>query len=283
MRSVPVPVILSRLLLALAALFLALAGTAVMAKLPARPDGPILDQAAIIPDQQEAALDRKLRSYNRETGRAIIIVTVTSLDGQVPERYAQDLARAWGIGGAESQEGVLFLIAPYERKVRIQTSVGTQGRLTDGFVGQTIRTVVTPRFKQDDYAGGITDGVDALIAQLERDPVDAKAVAEAADAASAQRSGKGSSAGGMPSVFIWLIVLIVFISFFGRGGRRGGYRRSGIDPGIVLWGISEAMRHGSNSGGWSSGGGSFGSGDGGFGGFGGGGGGFDGGGASGDW
>ncbi|PKB24846.1 uncharacterized protein B0I00_0024 [Novosphingobium kunmingense] len=267
-----------RLLLALMALLLAFAGTAARAELPARPDGPILDAAAILPDEPKSALDKKLRAYNRATGRAIIIATVPSLDGQVPERYAQDLARAWGIGGAESQEGVLFLVAPTERKVRIQTSVGAQGRLTDGFVGETLRNTVTPRFKENDYAGGIVAGVDAIIAQLDRDPVDAKAVAEAADAAAAQRAQRSSPSGGAASVFIWLVVFVVLIGFFGRLGRRRGYHRSGIDPGIVLWGISEAMRHGSSSGGWSGG-----SDDGGFGGFGGGGGGFDGGGASGDW
>ncbi len=270
-----------RLVAGLIVAVLAFAGTAAWAQLPARPNGPILDAAAILAPPQEAALDRKLRTYNTATGRAIIVATIPSLGGQEAERYAQELARAWGIGGTESQEGVLFLIAPNERKLRVHTSVGTQGTLTDGFVGQLLRTEVTPRLKENDYAGGINAGVDGLIAQLDRDPVDAKAVAEAADAAAAQRSERGSPS-SFPQVIVWLIVMVMVIGFFGRGRRRQGYRRSGIDPGIVLWGISEAMRHGSGSGGWGGGdsdGGDFG----GFGGFGGGGGGFDGGGASGDW
>lgn len=270
-----------RLLLAWLLAILALAGSPADAAFPTRPTGPVLDQAEIIPATDEAALDAKLRAYNQQTGRAIIVATVTSLDGLEVERYAQELARAWDIGGKESQEGVLFLVAPTERKIRIHPAVGAQGRLTDGFLGRTIREVITPRFKAKDMAGGISAGVDAVVAQMNRDQTDAIAVAEAAATAEAQQRGENGVHVG--SVVFWIIALVFFISLFGRRGLRGGVRRSGIDPGIVLWGLSEVLRHssgGSSGGGWSGGGGSSG---GGFGGFGGGGGGFDGGGASGSW
>ncbi len=269
-----------RLFLAWLLAILALAGSPASAALPPRPTGPVLDQAEIIPPADEAALDAKLRAYNRETGRALIVATVTSLDGQVVERYAQDLARAWDIGGGESQEGVLILIAPNERKIRVHPAVGAQGRLTDGFLGRTIREVITPRFKAQDIPGGISAGADAIIAQMNRDETDAVAVAEAAAAAEAQ--GENREEPGIGSIIFWLVLMLFFMSMFGR--RRRGFRRSGVDPGIVLWGLSEIAHHASrNSGGGGFGGGiDFGSG-GGFGGFGGGGGGFDGGGASGDW
>lgn len=268
-----------RLLLAWLLAILALAGSPAHAAFPPRPTGPVLDQAGIIPPADEAALDAKLRAYNRETGRALIVATVSSLDGQMVERYAQDLARAWDIGGAESQEGVLFLIAPKERKIRVHAAVGAQGRLTDGFLGRTIREVIAPRFKAQDMPGGINAGADAIIAQMNRDETDAVAVAEAAAIAEAQ--GERRDEPGLGSVIFWLALMLFFMSMFGR--RRRGFRRSGIDPGIVLWGLSEIAHHASrNSGGGSfGGGGDFGGG--GFGGFGGGGGGFDGGGASGDW
>lgn len=258
---------------------LTLAGTQARAELPPRPTGPILDQAEIIPPAEEAALDAKLRAYNRDTGRALIVATVSALDGKPVESYAQELARAWDIGGRESQEGVLFLIAPIERKIRIHAAVGAQGRLTDAFLARTIRGLVTPRFKENNYAKGIGDGVDAVIAQMNRDEVDAEAIAEAAAAAQASRGGDSA---GFGNVVFWIVLILFFVIMFGR--RRRGYRRSGIDPGIVLWGVSEVLHHASRS----SGGGGFdfgggGGSDGGFGGFGGGGDGFDGGGASGDW
>ena len=280
MRPVPQPALLVRVLLALSAMVLALAGTMAHAELPARPSGPILDAADIIPAPEEAALDRKLRDYNMRTGRALMVVSVTSLEGEDVATYANNLGHAWGVGGKETDQGLIFLVAPTERKVRIETGYGVEQYLPDVLASRIIREQVTPKFKAGDMPGGITAGIDAITAQLDRDPAEAKAIAEAAKAAAAQRedSESGSS---IASVAFWLIMMIVMISLFSRRGRRG-YRRSGIDPGIVLWGISEAMHHsrggGSDWGGFGGGGGGGGSDWGGFGG-----GDFGGGGASGDW
>lgn len=260
---------------------LALSTAPARAAIPPRPDGPVLDQAGVIPEAEEAALDQRLRSYNKATGRAVIVATVASLDGLEDEQYAQEMAESWDIGGAESEEGVLFLVAPNERKLRIHTGRGVQDRLTDAWSGWIIRDTVVPRFKAGDFGGGIVAGVDAIIAQLDRSPADAKAIAEAAEAAR-KTAPQGRDEAGFGSVIFWLFLFGFLWLTFARRGRRG--RRSGIDPGIVLWGASEALHHlgGRSGGGWSSGGSDFGGG-GGFGGFGGGGGGFDGGGASGDW
>lgn len=256
---------------------LAFASTAAHAELPPRPDGPVLDQAAIIPDADEAALDQKLRAYSRDTGRAVIVATVSTLDGMEVEDYAQKLAESWDIGGAETEQGVLLLVAPNERKIRIHTARGVQERLPDVLAGRIIRDQMVAPFRDGNFAGGINAAVDAITAQLNRDPADAKAIAEAA--AAAQKAG-GQDEASAGSVIFWIMLILFFMFAFGRGGRRRS-RRSGIDPGVVLWGLSEVLHHSTrNSGGWSS---SSGSDFGGFGGFGGGGGGFDGGGASGDW
>ena len=262
----------------LASLTLAMTGTSALAELPPRPNGPVLDAAGIIPDADEAALDTKLRGYTKDTGRAIIVATVPSLDDQPVDAYAQQVAESWDIGGAESEQGVLFLVAPAERKIRIHTARGVQERFPDVLAGRIIRETVTPRFKAGDMAGGINAGIDAIIAQLNRDPADAKAVAEAA-AAAAAAGGRDKPNGG--AVVFWIMMILFFMLMFGRRGRRRGYRRSGIDPGVILWGLSEIAHHASRGGG--GGGGGFDFGGGGFGGFGGGGSGFDGGGASGDW
>lgn len=243
---------------------------------PPVPSGPVLDQANIIPDAEEAALDSKLRDYNKRTGRALVVATVNSLDGESVEIYAVRLFEAWGIGGAKTDQGLLFLIAPNERKMRFETGYGLHGVFPDVLAGRVIRDTVTPRFKAGDFAGGINAGVDSVITQLDRDPADAKAVAEAAAAAQAQSGPEGKA--GIGAVIFWIFLILFFISMFGR--RRRGGRRSGIDPGVILWGISEIAHHASRGGG----GGGFGGGDfggGGFGGFGGGGSG--GGGASGSW
>jgi uncharacterized protein len=254
---------------------LAFAGTPAAAELPPRPDGPVLDQAAVIPDAEEAALNQRLRAYNAATGRAIIVATVSSLDGLEVADYAQTLAEKWDIGGAETEEAVLLLVAPNERTLRIHVGRGSQERLPDVLGGRIIRETIVPQFKTGNYGGGIIAGVDAITAQLDRAPADAKAIAEAAKAAG---SGKEEASAG--SVLFWIMLIGFFMLMFGGRRGRSGMRRSGVDPGIVLWGASEIARHMSSggSGGFGGGGSS-----GGFGGFGGGGSGFDGGGASGDW
>jgi len=271
------------------AVIAAMATATASAALPARPDGPILDAANIIAPADKAALDAKLRAYNEATGRAIIVATVPSLDGMEIEDYAQQLAETWGIGGKESENGLLFLIAPNERRLRIATGRGLQERMTDIMSGRIIRDVVTPRFKAGDLSGGIVAGVDAIIAQLDMDPAQAKAIEEAEMARRAQ--GADEAAPAIAGILFWIAMIVFFAFIFGRGGRGRRYRGHGgvgsTVGNVVLWtALNAAMNSGgrSHGGGWSGGGGfGGGGGGGGFGGFGGGGGGFNGGGASGGW
>lgn len=260
---------------------------------PARPDGPVLDQAGIIPDADEAALDAKLRAYNKDTGRAIVVVTVNSLEGQDPATYARDLAEAWDVGGKETEEAALLLIAPNEREMWITTARGVQDRLTDLFTGQVVRNTLRPAFREGDFGGGIAKATDQMIERLNLSPADAKAIAEAEAAA----KGK-SDEGGFPiGVLIWLAFMFFFfvLPILASRGRRRKYRSKGEGPwgsrglgdtarDVILWEVGSAIARGIiNNGGRGGGGGWSGGGGGGFGGFGGGGGGFNGGGAGGSW
>lgn len=272
-----------RRIAAFLALLLALVSSAAWAQLPARPEGPIADYAKVLTPQDSAALDARLRAYNQATGRAIIVATVPSLDGEEIEPYAQKLAESWGIGGAQSENGVLLLVAPGERKLRIHAARGVQERMTDIMSGRIIRDTIVPEFKAGNMSGGIVAGVDAIIRQFDMDPAQARAIEEAQAAAERARQADGGfPIGGL----FWIVFAFLFfiLPMLTRGGRR---RRSRSPWGntardIMLWEAGSAIARGVlNSGGggsgWSGGGG------GGFGGFGGGGGGFNGGGASGGW
>lgn len=245
---------------------------------PARPDGPVLDEAGIIPDAREAAIDARLREYNAATGRAVVVATVDALDGETIEMYAANLFEEWGIGGAETDQGLLLLVAPNERKVRIEVGYGLTPYVTDILSGRIIRGDILPAFKAGDYPGGIEAGLDSLITQMDLTPAEAKAVAEAAAAAEAQQGSKDEAS--FAGVVFWVFMIVIFALIFGRRSRGRRYRRrGGIDPWVVLWGASEIARHSSRgSGGF---GGFSGGSGGGFGGFGGGMSG--GGGASGSW
>ena len=276
---------MNRLCLWFALLLAFVSAPAAALDLPARPQGPIYYEADILPADQEAALDQRLRAFDAKTGDAVIVATVNSLQGDTIEDYASKLYASWGIGGAERDTGVLLLIAPNERKMRIEVGYGLTPYITDILSGRIIRDDITPRFKQGDMVGGINAGVDALLAQLSQSPEDAKAIAEAAAAAEKSRANSG---GGFPvGLIVWIVFIVIFVilpNLFRRRGRR--YHGSGIGStvgNVLLWSALNAASNSGRNSGWGGGGGGSwgGGGGGGFGGFGGGMSG--GGGASGGW
>ncbi len=290
---------LRRALVLLAGLaWLALAGTAHAQDYPPRPDGPVYDGANILSPATEAKLDQQLRAYNKETGRAIIVATVPSLGGASIETYGSTLfTNKWGVGGTQRDMGLMLLVAPNERKMRIVVGYGLHGWFGGIMAGRVIKDVITPRFKEGNFDAGVTDGVNAILAHLAKSPEDAIAIEEAAKVAQAQES---RSDGGFPfGVLIWLAFIFFFfvIPILASAGRRRKYRSKGNGPwgsrglgdtarDVILWEVGSAIARGiinnsGNGGGWGGGGGGFGGGGGGFGGFGGGADG--GGGASGGW
>lgn len=230
--------------------------------------GRIVDEARLLSPEAEQALDAKLAALEQRTSDQLVVVTLNSLQDREIEDYGYQLGRAWGIGQKEDDNGVLLIIAPNERKVRIEVGYGLEPILTDAFSSQVIQNEILPSFREAYFERGITQGVDALITQMELDPAEAQA-----RAAAVAKEKPGAPIG--PIVVVALILLFMFIGTISsatRGGRR--YSRDGVTP-ILIWAASEALR--SRSGGGWGGGGGFG------GGFGGGGGGFGGGGASGGW
>ena len=235
--------------------------------------GRVVDNANVLPPQVETDLAAKLENLEQTTGRQLVVVTLPSLQGYEIEDYGYQLGRTWGIGEKGKNSGALLIVAPTERKVRIEVGYGLEPILTDALSSVIIQSAVLPRFKAGDLPGGIVAGTDAVIQQLALPDDQAKA--------KAQQAFEVPAAGGSPgpSPIIVLIVLFVVIFMVSRmfGGRG---RRSGLGaalPWIILNGLmSGGGRGGGGGGGWSSGGG-------GGGGFSGGGGSFGGGGSSGSW
>ncbi|WP_170002266.1 TPM domain-containing protein, partial [Pseudopontixanthobacter vadosimaris] len=245
------------MLAACAACILAI-GQVAAQDIPARPEGPVLDAANIIDPAQQAALEGELRAYNQATGRAIIVVTVPSLGGQPIENYAQTLVETWDIGGAETEEGVLLLVAQQEREIRIATARGVQGRLTDALSGRIIRDTMVPAFREGDFTGGIVAAVTQIREILDAEPATAEAIAEAAAAAEAQGGGSSDEA-NIGGVFFWIVLIVAFMFLFGGGGARGSRRRyrggmaSGIGQ-VVLWSALNAAANSGRDGGFGGGG-----------------------------
>jgi uncharacterized protein len=130
-----------------------------------RPGGPILDEAAIIPPSDEELLDKRLRQVLEKTRTAFVLVTVSSLGGTEVGAYTNALARSWDVGAARG--GVVLLVAPNDRSLRIETSDEVRTRLTDQESARIIEQVIVPRFERGDLLAGITLGVEAIAAQIE--------------------------------------------------------------------------------------------------------------------
>jgi len=136
-----------------------------------KPAGRITDLANIIDSATESELDSRLNELERTTSSEVAVVTVPSLDGVTVEDYAVRLFKQWGIGQSKTDNGVLVLVAPNEREMRIEVGYGLEGVLPDGLAGQIIRENFTPRFRDNDYSGGIRDGVGRVIDVVEKQQV----------------------------------------------------------------------------------------------------------------
>ena len=278
------PVVTSRQALAafvgvLLALTALLPGLASAQTFPAL-TGPVVDGANVIPDDVEARLTQQLLALKQQTNRELQVVTLADLQGYDISDYGYQLGRKWGLGTAEKNEAAILIIAPTERRMRIEVGYGLEGTLTDGLSSLIIRDVITPKFKAGDLPGGIEAGTAALIQQLQLPPEQAKQIAAQAQAQSQARPSKRS--GFNPGTIVWLVfVFLVFVLPMLRRGRGGrAYGGGGLGQ-VVMWSVLDGMTRGGGGGGggssWGGGGGGGGSS------WGGGGGGFGGGGASGGW
>ena len=128
--------------------------------------GRVVDQANIIPPSTRNAIETKLKDLEDKSGIQLVVASVNSLDGQDVETYANGLFRAWKLGEAKKNNGVLFLIAPNERKMRIEVGYGLEGTLTDALSKIIIATAVAPRFKARDFGAGVERGVEGIIEVL---------------------------------------------------------------------------------------------------------------------
>ena len=115
------------------------------------------------------AIEPKLADLEAKSGIQLVVATVTSLEGQEIEPYANALFRTWKLGEKTKNNGVLLLVAPNEHRVRIEVGYGLEGTLTDALSKVIITNAIAPRFKTGDFGDGISRGVDDIITVLTTD------------------------------------------------------------------------------------------------------------------
>jgi uncharacterized protein len=179
--------------------------------------GRVVDQANILSPVTIADLERKLADLEQKSRIQLVVATVPSLGGEEIEPYANALFRAWKLGEAKDNNGALLLVAPKERRVRIEVGYGLEGTLTDAVSSIIIANAVAPRFKAGDFNGGVTRGVDDIITALTTDsaewkpkPTDVRAEHEA------------SLLDTLAPFLIFLFIMFVLSRMSRRSGGRGG-------------------------------------------------------------
>ena len=132
--------------------------------------GRVVDQAGVMSAASKSDIEAKSKTLEDKSGIQLVVATVKSLQGSDIESYANQLFRFWKLGEAKKNNGVLLLVAPAEHKVRIEVGYGLEGTLTDALSSVIISSAIVPRFKSNDFSGGIERGVDGIIAVLTTDP-----------------------------------------------------------------------------------------------------------------
>ncbi|MEO6114155.1 MAG: TPM domain-containing protein, partial [Sphingomicrobium sp.] len=209
--------------------------------------GRVVDQAGLLQPAQVVDLTTKSDALEAATGRQFVVATVSSLEGRTIEDYGYRLGREWGIGDEQKDDGVILLIAPNEKKVRIETGYGARVFLTDAVSSVIIRNSILPRFKAGDMPGGIMAGADAIITTMQLPAAEAAKQAQEIGAAEAKRRDRGINPLPIIVMVVIFFVMIGGIARRSRGGRK--YRRKGGfdagDAAVLLWGL-EALTRGSH-------------------------------------
>jgi uncharacterized protein len=238
--------------------------------------GRVVDNAGLLTPQDKAAIEAELKAIEDKSTDQVVVVTLPDLGGYAIDDYGYQLGRHWKIGQKDKDNGAVLIVAPNERKVRIETGRGLEAHLTDAMSRIIIENAILPKFRRGDFSGGIRDGVRDIKATIEGD---AEAVKERARGRVGEHQEVDYTALIMIAVWIAIIFYVVYqqrkyaqqFPQSANAGNRRRRRRSGFDDGSII-----VIPGGSSDwgGGWSGGGGGWG---------GGGGGDFGGGGASGSW
>jgi len=148
--------------------------------------GRVNDNAQILSESAKELLSEKLKAHEDRTTNQVVVLTIPSLQGESIEDYSNRVFNEWKLGQQDRDNGILIVVVPDERRMRIEVGYGLEGTMTDLMAGRIIREIMTPRFREGDYDGGITEGALAVISVLE-----GQELAEAAE------TGEGSDSSSL--------------------------------------------------------------------------------------
>lgn len=231
--------------------------------IPPRPARYFNDYAGVVSPGVAERLNTQLAQFERDTSNQVLVAVYRKMQSESSiEDYTQRVAQAWGVGQKDRRNGVVLFVFVDDRKMFIQVGYGLEGALPDVTAFDITERQIKPRFRVNDYEGGLVTGVDLIC----------KAIRGEYKGSGRTNAETRNEDGGTASLLVFLIAVIIIMLMMRASRRFGGYRYTGLGGPYISGGW------GGSGGGWSSG-----SSGGGFGSFGSGGGSFGGGGAGSSW
>ncbi len=223
--------------------------------------GRVVDEAGLLRPSDRAALTETLADLEAKTTDQLVVVTLKSLQGKTIEDYGYQLGRAWGIGQKDKNNGILLIVAPNEHAVRIEVGYGLEGEITDAVSSFIIQNSILPRFKLNDFPGGIKRGTDDIVQALTGGANAYKSAAQEPSPAAIDTSGNQPA---WPIIIVVLggILLVIFCALRGGGfcqvlvqivlsvAFSGGRGSSGGSGGSSFSGGGGSFGGGGSSGSW---------------------------------
>jgi uncharacterized protein len=260
--------------------------------------GRVVDQTGTLSAGDIASLTQKLKDLETRKGSQVAVLIVPTTQPEAIEQFSIRAAEAWKIGRKKIDDGALLVVAKDDRKLRIEVGYGLEGSLTDATAGRIINEVIVPKFRNGDFAGGISAGVDRIIAVVDGEKLPAPV-------SRGQESDWASNLDLTNPLWLFVLIIVGGILRSMLGRLMGAFATGGV-VGLLAWLVAGSLAASlilgliaivltmfgetivssggrGVGGGWVGGGGGFGGGSSDSGGFSGGGGGFGGGGASGSW
>jgi uncharacterized protein len=215
--------------------------------------GRVNDYAGVMSQEQARAMESQLDQFEQDTGHQVAVLTIPTLEGEDIEGFSIRVAESWKIGKKGFDNGVILVVAVKDRRLRLEVGYGLEGVLPDAIAKTIMSNYIVPRFRSQDYAGGIIAGIDAVLKVIKKEPLP--------EAARKKGRDQGSE---LNSIVMFAITLAVFglMAFASTANRRRNnmWATRGRHHGPTIFGGPGGFGGGGSGGGFSGGGGGFGGG-----------------------
>jgi uncharacterized protein len=194
----------------------------------------ITDQTGTLDAQQQARLEQTLADFESRKGSQLAVLIVRTTAPESVEQYALRVAQQWKLGRKKIDDGAVLVVAKDDRALRIEVGYGLEGALNDATSKRIIEEVIAPRFRQDDFAGGISQGIDGMIRVIDGEPLPAP---------EPERAQSAAVADGVSAYLPVIVVLALVLGSALRAlfGRLPGAMATGGLVGVVVWWLAGAL------------------------------------------